>query len=117
MLKERYSFSNDDGEVEIVSVDEILESYNIKGLTLEELQEKYVNMFDMFEEQTKSLNQKYENLEKTIVDLKSTIEEKELNTPNNSSNHSLELVSFLIYTILIFIIAFFISKFFCKNKK
>lgn len=117
MLKERYSFSNDDNKVEIVTVDEILESYDIKGLTLEELQEKYVNMYDMFEEKTNNLDQKYENLEETIVNLKSTIEGKEFNNSNKHSNNSFELIFFLIYTILIFFIAFFISKFFYKNTK
>lgn len=47
----------------IVTVNEILETYDIKDIKLEDLQEKYVNMYEEKDEEISELKSKVEELE------------------------------------------------------
>ena len=126
MLTERHLYRiPDDGEENgvtefIMSVDEILETYEIKGLSLGDLQEKYVNMIDKHEEEKRELEEKYNSLNSSfndlteeISELRTELEDRELTTTNN--NDSVSYFPFLVILIITVIIAFFIGK--QSNKK
>lgn len=118
MLQPRETISLDDGEPNIQTVDEILEEYEIKGLTLEELQEKYVNDSDSDYERYLELEEKYETLNSNINDLQEeistlteNIEELQYNVNFNkdiSTNSSSSFV--FIIVILILVIVYLIKK-------
>lgn len=83
MLK-KYEFIISDGsennEPRLLTIEEILEEYKIKGLNLEELQEKYVNMVDEYEEKIDDMSSKYEELNENILNLEESIHETSLET-------------------------------------
>lgn len=121
MLTERHLYRiPDDGEENAVteftmSVDEILEAYKIKGLSLEDLQEQYVNMVDEhaeekreLEEKYNSLNSSFKNLTEEISELRIELEDRELSTTNNDD--SVSYFPFLVILIITAIIAFYIGK-------
>lgn len=126
MLTEQHGLRLDDGTETIITVDEILEMYEIKGLTLEELQEKYVDLYDQKSEELSELNEKYEDLNNSFSSLEETIKEKidELNmsTEDNSNDYTsysdddihLTNSSFFIILVVVFIIAYVIGT--KKNK-
>lgn len=110
MLEPREGLSLD-GEPNIISVDEILKEYGIKGLTLEELQEKYVNDSDADWERYSELEEKYEalnthidQLSEEISDLTTAIEELEYNVNFNKDASNSNSASF-IFIIIVLIIA------------
>ena len=110
MLKERYDFTDDNGYTRIITVDEILESYDIKGLTLSELQEKYVNTVDEYDEKIGDMEDKYEelnsnfsSLRETIVELSSNIEQKDYEESQKATSTSSYIIIFIIGIILAFI--------------
>lgn len=110
MLKPREGLSLD-GEPNIISVDEILKEYGIKGLSLEELQEKYVNDSDANWERYSELEEKYEDLNtyinelsEEISELTTTIEELEYNVNFNRDSSNSNSGSF-IFIIIVLIIA------------
>lgn len=109
--------ANPGGE-KILSVDEILQQYEIKGLSLEDLQEKYVDMVDSYEEKVKDLEdnmeEKYETIKTGIYDLKETMLEVSNSIEEigeNSYNESGIDYSIWIVLIVVFIVAFFIGKY------
>lgn len=111
MLEPREIINLDGGENYIQTVDEILESYEIKGLTLEQLQEKYVNDSDADWERYSDLEEKYEellanydNLEESIGELKTTIEDLEYNVNFNKDVSNSNSGSF-VFIIVVLIIA------------
>lgn len=118
MLTERRSFTDDNGNITTITVDEILEAYEIKDLKLEELQEKYVNIVDEYEEkidkyeekinELNDVNEQFLSLTETLEELKT--ENKALNQDNATS-----FLSFCIVFIIGVFIAFLIGKFFQKN--
>lgn len=122
MLKERYGFTDEEGNIEIITVDEILESYEIKELNLEELQEKYVNTVDGYEEKIneyeellndaednyEELNNNFSTLTETVEDLREALQVKDSNENNN--------YMFLGLLIILVVIAFFIGKSFTNKK-
>ena len=123
MLTERYGFTDDEGNIEIITVDEILKSYEIKGLNLEELQEKYVNTVDEYEEKInryeKLLNDfedKYNELNTNFNSLTETVDElkESLQVKNSDGNYN---YSFLSILIIVAIVAFFIGKSFTSKEK
>lgn len=123
MLTERYGFTDDEGNIEIIIVDEILESYKIKGLNLEELQEKYVNTVDEYEEKIngyeKLLNDsedKYNELNNSFNSLTETVDElkESLQVKNSDRNYNYSFIGILI---IVAIIAFFIGKSFTSKEK
>ncbi len=118
MLKERYGLTDDSGNITVITVDEILDMYEIKGLTLEELQEKYVDTVDEYEDKLNEGNYKYEelmsnysSLQESIEELTLQMEEKEYINPNTDSFNS----NFWILLIVAIIISFFIGKYLGKR--
>lgn len=121
MLKERFDFTDDDGNVRTITVDEILKSYEIKGLNLEELQEKYVNTVDEYEEKIneyedllnnaednyEEINNKFSTLTETVEDLR-----EELQIKDSNENNSYFFLSILLIAV---VISFFIGKSFTKK--
>ncbi len=102
----------------IQSVDEILEEYGIKDLTLEELQEKYVNDSDAdydkyleLEEKYDDLKNIYSSLEENIDELTATIEDLELTVKADKTiiNNNGALV-FIIIALIIAIVCIFKQK-------
>lgn len=118
MLTERRSFTDDNGNITTITVDEILEAYEIKDLKLEELQEKYVNIVDEYEEKIDKYEEKINELNdvnEQFLSLTETLEE--LKTENNALNqgNTTSFLSFCIVFIIGVFIAFLIGKFFKKN--
>mgnify|MGYP004514855431 FL=1 len=118
MLTERRSFTDDNGNITTITVDEILEAYEIKDLKLEELQEKYVNIVDEYEEKIDKYEEKINelnNVNEQFLSLTETLEE--LKTENNTLNqdNTTSFLSFCIVFIIGVFIAFLIGKFFQKN--
>lgn len=76
-MLEKYQFivsdGNENNEPRLLTIEEILEEYEIKGLNLEELQEKYVNMVDEYEEKIDDMSDKYEELNENILNLEESI--------------------------------------------
>lgn len=122
MLTERYSFSLGDNTVETMTVDEILESYEIKDLNLPDLQEKYVNTVDDYEEKLKDMEDKYENLENSISTLEDTISELKVSieeSNNNSyalSNGIFSKWDIILTVIVVFLVGLLVGKKINKNK-
>ena len=118
MLTERRSFTDDNGNITTITVDEILEAYEIKDLKLEELQEKYVNIVDEYEEKIDKYEEKINelnNVNEQFLSLTETLEE--LKTENNALNqdNTTSFLSFCIVFIIGVFIAFLIGKFNQKN--
>ena len=122
MLKERKVLMITDGtntgEEKTLSVDEILQQYEIKGVSLEDLQEKYVDMVDSYEEQISDLDNeiqnRYENISSDISGLKETMLEVSNNLEEiggDSYNKSGVDNSIWIILIIVFVVAFFIGKY------
>lgn len=122
MLTERKVLTITDGTnpggEKILSVDEILQQYEIKGLSLEDLQEKYVDMVDSYEDRVKDLEdnieEKYEIINTGISDLKETMLEVSNGIEEmggNSYNESGIDDSIWIMLIVVFVVAFFIGKY------
>lgn len=98
------------------SVDEILEDYEIKGLTLEQLQEKYVKDSDADWERYNELENKYEelndninNLQEEISTLTETIEELQYNVNFNQdipTNNSASFIFIIVVLILVIVYLF-----------
>ena len=109
MLKERYGFSADNGKRTIITVDEILKSYEIKGLSLEDLQEKYVNIVDEYEERIKYMDDKYEELNYRFLTLSESIEEIKIEDNKYDKDKS-QINYFLLILIIGIVISFFIGK-------
>lgn len=123
MLKERTGVKLDSGEETIITVQEILEEYEIDGLSLDDLQEKYVNMTDNYEEKIDELEEKNQEMNEQISNLTEKIEEltTTIEDPNNYSNTSNNDVSsnieFIIIMFIVFIIGIYISYQIGLNKK
>lgn len=120
MLTERNVGNLNDGTIGTMTVEEILKEYNIYDLSLEDLQEKYVNMVDDYTDRINELEDNQEELNSNINDLQEAVSELSTNIENLNytpyeSNSSYNF-SFLIPFILGFIIAFFIGKYFNKEK-
>jgi vacuolar-type H+-ATPase subunit I/STV1 len=117
MLQERQGVSLKTGETTIISVDEILEDYEIKGLSLSDLQEKYVNMVDEYEESFNDLDKKYESLNSNINSLEETILELQQNIENKDYTNSQPQYSpsLILSFIIAIVIAFFVGKY-CNNR-
>ena len=97
---------------EEVSVDEILVSYGIKGLSLSELQEKYVNDSDAdwqrysdLEEKYEELNGNFSDLSDEIYELRTTIEELETTVNSEKNIDVINNNSSLVIVIIALIIA------------
>jgi cysteinyl-tRNA synthetase len=125
MLKERQvvNLSSESTEPQTMTVDEILQEYEIKGLSLEDLQEKYVNMVDYYEDKQSDLKDENEELKNNINELQETMTEKinELeyyiensNLYQDNSNYNSDN-GILIF--IIFVVAIIISYFVGKSKK
>lgn len=110
------------GGEKILSVDEILQEYEIKGLSLEDLQEKYVDMVDGYESKVHDLEdnieEKYDNIISNVSELKETagelyneIEERPTNLIEN------ENPSFDIIFIIVLVITFFVGRYVGKKQK
>lgn len=113
MLTERQGFTDDNGNPTIITVDEILESYEIKGLTLDELQEKYVNTVDEYDEKINEMEDEYEKLNSNFLSLQETIEELSSNIEEKEYSESLEttsMSSYIVIFVVVVIIAFLIGK-------
>ncbi len=113
---------NQGGE-KIISVDEILQQYEIKGLSLGDLQERYVNMVDVYEEEIRDLKNniesKYEEINSNILGLGETVREISNNVEEItmvSENENCVDTSSYILLIIALIITFFVGKYFGKNK-
>lgn len=105
------------GGTRIQSVDEILENYDIKGLTLEQLQEKYVNDSDEDWERYSELEEKYEDLnyniqglQEEISDLAETIEELQYNVNFNKDIPSDNSGSFIFIIVVLIIVIVYLFK-------
>lgn len=85
MLTERQVYTLDDSLPKTISVDEILESYEIKGLNLSDLQEQYVDTVDNYEQQLKDMEDKHEDLINTISSLEETVSELKTTIEDNNS--------------------------------
>ena len=99
------------------SVDEILEDYEIKGLTLEQLQEKYVNDSDSYWERYSELKEKYEDLntninelEEQISELTTTIEELQYNVNFNKDIPTDNSGSFIFIIVILIIVIVYLFK-------
>lgn len=123
MLTERYGFTDDEGNIEIITVDEVLESYEIKGLNLEELQEKYVNTVDEYEEKINGYEEllndsedKYNELSNNFNSLTETVDElkESLQVKNSDRNYNCSFIGILI---IVGVVAFFIGQSFTRGKK
>ena len=121
MLTERSGLKLDDGTIETITVEEILKAYDIYGLSLEDLQEKYVDMVDDYTDRIYELENNQEDLNSNINDLQETVSELSTKIENINNNPYIENnSSYTGYFLIVFsvgvIIAFFIGKYFNKNK-
>ena len=119
MLTERSGLKLDDGTIEIISVEEILKTYDIYGLSLEDLQEKYVNMVDDYTDKINGLEDNQEELNANISDLKETVSELSTNIEDLNNTQYIENNSssyFSIIFVIGIVVAFFIGKYFNKEK-
>lgn len=120
MLTERTGLKLDDGTIQIISVEEILKTYEIYGLSLEDLQEKYVNMVDDYTDKIDELEDIQEDLNNNISHLQETVGElsqniENLNVTPTVQNEFSYAPFFTIFFIGV-IISFFIGKYFSKEK-
>lgn len=124
MLKERTGIKLDSGKEYKITVDELLKEYEIKGLSLGDLQEKYVDMVDDYEEKISELKEDKEELNNTVNDLSEritelthTIENQDNRYDENTSSDKIDEISgeiiFVVFIIAV-IIAFFLGK---RSKK
>lgn len=111
MLKEQTSVDLNSGESHILTVDDILEAYAIKGLSLENLQEKYVDMVDDYTEKINDLKKDKEELTHTVNDLteeirelSNTIENKETNVVADKPSGELIIIVFIVAVIISFLL-------------
>lgn len=122
MLTERYGLTDDNGNITVITVDEILESYEIKGLSLEELQEKYVNTIDEYEEKINDYeerisdaNSNYSELNSNLSILAETVKEFQEEYGSKENTEASSLLPFSIIFIIGVILAFFVGKYFSNN--
>lgn len=120
-LTPREKISLDNGKITKESVEEILETYNIKGLSLKDLQEKYVNMVDDYNEKINGMDEKYEKLNSSYSNLTESITEltTEIQDLQNSSKINTPTSPHIIFIVVFFIaviISFYVGKYFPVNK-